>query len=189
MGKWRKKPVVVEAEVYKPGMEDGSGCNCSKGNPLCSVSFGCKSCDDAKPYIQTIEGRHYISPGDYIITGVKGERYPCKPDTFELTYEPVGAADGDTGAELIAKERQRQIEKECFTTEHDLQHKNEELVKAAICYLYQEDDFIETVLSLWPWSMEDYNPGNYRVRTLTKAGALIAAEIDRLAALTREGRG
>ena len=40
------------------------------------------------PYINTLEGRHYITPGDYIITGIKGERYPCKPDIFYESYEP-----------------------------------------------------------------------------------------------------
>lgn len=39
--------------------------------------------------IRTLEGEHLASIGDYIITGVKGKRYPCKPDVFEMTYEPV----------------------------------------------------------------------------------------------------
>jgi len=43
------------------------------------------------PYINILEGTHYISPGDYIITGVKGERYPCKPEIFHMTYEEVEA--------------------------------------------------------------------------------------------------
>jgi len=37
--------------------------------------------------IHTLEGTHQANPGDYIIRGVKGELYPCKPDIFELTYE------------------------------------------------------------------------------------------------------
>lgn len=40
-------------------------------------------------WIGTLEGGHIVDPGDWIITGVKGEQYPCKPDIFELTYEPV----------------------------------------------------------------------------------------------------
>jgi hypothetical protein len=40
-------------------------------------------------WIDTLEGGHTVCPGDWIITGVKGERYPCKPDIFELTYTPV----------------------------------------------------------------------------------------------------
>ena len=40
-------------------------------------------------YIQTLEGEHHASVGDFIIQGVKGEIYPCKPDIFKMTYEPV----------------------------------------------------------------------------------------------------
>ena len=40
-------------------------------------------------WIDTLEGGHIVCPGDWIITGVKGEHYPCKPDIFEMTYEPV----------------------------------------------------------------------------------------------------
>ena len=39
--------------------------------------------------ISTLEGDMIANPGDWIITGVKGERYPCKPDIFEATYEPA----------------------------------------------------------------------------------------------------
>lgn len=38
--------------------------------------------------INTLEGAHWVSPGDWIIRGVKGEHYPCKPDIFEATYDP-----------------------------------------------------------------------------------------------------
>lgn len=83
--KYRKKPVVIEAEVYKQGMEDGwviTGQYFDKYLEIPIPSF-------AKPAIKTLEGFHEITPGDYIITGVKGERYPCKPDIFEMTYELV----------------------------------------------------------------------------------------------------
>lgn len=60
MAKYRKKPVVVEA--YQTNMEVD---------------------------IETLEGVMHASVGDYIITGVNGEKYPCKPDIFEKTYEPV----------------------------------------------------------------------------------------------------
>lgn len=42
-----------------------------------------------KFYIETLEGRMEVTPSDWIITGVKGEKYPCKPDIFEQTYEPA----------------------------------------------------------------------------------------------------
>lgn len=44
---------------------------------------------DKKIVIHTLEGDMTASPGDYIITGVNGEKYPCKPDIFARTYEPV----------------------------------------------------------------------------------------------------
>ena len=44
---------------------------------------------DKDMYIETLEGVMHASPGDWIITGVNGEKYPCKPDIFEKTYEPV----------------------------------------------------------------------------------------------------
>lgn len=47
-------------------------------------------------YVQTLEGRMFVSPGDWIITGVKGEKYPCKPDVFAQTYEPADADEGAT---------------------------------------------------------------------------------------------
>lgn len=71
--KFRKKPVVIEAEQWFPGKE-------IKGVIIDSPKAA---------YIETLEGILAVSPGDWIITGVKGERYPCKPDIFEKTYEPV----------------------------------------------------------------------------------------------------
>jgi hypothetical protein len=45
--------------------------------------------DDAEWMIQTLEGDMWARPGDWIIKGVQGEFYPCKPDIFEATYEPA----------------------------------------------------------------------------------------------------
>lgn len=99
-----------------------------------------------------------------------------------------------TGIELIAEERQRQIEVEGWTKEHDAQHKNCELVKAAICYAdpnvyYHQENRIMRVRipnrDFWPiqWDVCWFKPSpEDRVRDLVKAGALIAAEIDRLQA-------
>ncbi len=44
-------------------------------------------------WIETLEGGHIVCPGDWIITGIQGEHYPCKPDIFEATYEAVLDAD------------------------------------------------------------------------------------------------
>ncbi len=95
MAKYRKKPVVVEAELYRPGIEDGfdpikpdNAFNCDliiAWRGTAKLELG----DFYIPYIFTLEGKHYIMPGDYIITGIQGERYPCKPDIFTATYELV----------------------------------------------------------------------------------------------------
>lgn len=60
MPRFRKKPVVIEAYQTLSPVD-----------------------------IVTLEGTMRADPGDWIITGVKGERYPCKPDIFEATYEPA----------------------------------------------------------------------------------------------------
>jgi len=70
--KYRKKPVVIEATQW---FKDGD-------HPV----------SNQKPAIATLEGWHAVTVGDFIITGVKGEHYPCKPDIFEMTYEKVEEA-------------------------------------------------------------------------------------------------
>jgi hypothetical protein len=57
------------------------------GNEFCQY---CKNVMHVHGWIDTLEGGHIVCPGDWIITGVKGERYPCKPDIFAATYEAVG---------------------------------------------------------------------------------------------------
>lgn len=89
-----------------------------------------------------------------------------------------------SGIELITEERKRQIEVEGWTLEHDsIGNNNEELAQAAALYAlpevfrYYEYD----VRNIWPWDFKWWKPTpNDRVRELVKAGALIAAEIDRL---------
>ncbi len=76
------------------------------------------------------------------------------------------------GIELIATERQRQIEIEGWTAEHDRQWKGGELIRAAICYA--SDGFYR-----WPWEKKFYKPVDQK-KDLIRAGALIAAELDRL---------
>lgn len=90
-----------------------------------------------------------------------------------------------TGIELITEERQRQISQEGWTPEHDDDHDRCELTAAAHCYMeeaaqqtldgHAQGDFPED----WPWHESWWKPSD-AVRNLTKAGALIAAEIDRL---------
>lgn len=80
MKKYRKKPIVVEADQWFPGKDiDGVFTKLKKIDIDVVV----------EPYIDTLEGRMKISPGDWIITGIQGEKYPCKPDIFDKTYELV----------------------------------------------------------------------------------------------------
>ena len=95
-----------------------------------------------------------------------------------------------TGIDIIAEERKRQIEEEGWTTEHDAEHTNEALATAAACYAlpgtlrhYLYNPHIkDNVPDFWPWDKEWWKPSppDDRVKELAKAGALIAAEIDRL---------
>lgn len=87
-----------------------------------------------------------------------------------------------TGAELIAAERKRQIDVEGYSKTSDALYVNGELVRAAVCYVESTGDPQASLW--WPWDVKHWKPSN-RVRDLTKAGALIAAEIDRL--LARKG--
>lgn len=82
MPKFRKKPVVIEAYQLPPEGEDASE------ELIEFLAGGDVQLDyDGGVSIQTREGVMRGDPGDWIIKGVKGEYYPCKPDIFEATYE------------------------------------------------------------------------------------------------------
>lgn len=88
------------------------------------------------------------------------------------------------GSQLIAQERQRQIQAEVFTAEHDDMHDAHQLVSAAAVYMleavYNGPAVAGTwYAKFWPWDATWYKPKS-TVRDLVRAGALIAAEIDRL---------
>lgn len=93
-----------------------------------------------------------------------------------------------TGAGLLQAERARQRSEEGYSEEHDAEHA-QELSWAAWSYLDRVAASAEGTVDLdappppmWPWEAEDWKPGPTRIRMLVKAGALIAAEIDRLLA-------
>jgi hypothetical protein len=111
--KYRKKPVVIEAirwwqngdhpedDIRDVRPEPGSTTQFapfpSEGKvvryfrrpdvPADKICQHCHAHMHVHGWIDTLEGGHIVCPGDYVITGVKGERYPCKPDIFESTYE------------------------------------------------------------------------------------------------------
>ena len=91
-----------------------------------------------------------------------------------------------TGTERIAAERKRQIDVEGWTAEHDDKHTNGELVEAAATYAYQALGSRVPAIALWPWDLCSWKPSENPVRNLEKAGALIAAEIDRLQRIENE---
>ena len=87
MKQYRKKPVVIEAIVF----DDSAECLqalCDAGLDPVHVSYGVKK-DAPQLIIDTLEGKHAANVGDYVIKGVKGEFYPCKPKWFETYYEEV----------------------------------------------------------------------------------------------------
>lgn len=113
MAKYRKKPVVIEAtRWFKNGDHPGDDSKwlgtvksgfLSEGKvvryyrrPDLDSQSRCAVCGGVlrlHGWIETLEGGHIVCPGDWIITGVQGEHYPCKPDIFAATYDLV-----ETGA-------------------------------------------------------------------------------------------
>jgi hypothetical protein len=136
---YRKRPIVVKAsQWWRNGDHPEDNCDMfdypdAQGNVFQRPGEGkvvryfrrpdvpsdqpCKHCTrpmNDHGWIDTLEGGHIVCPGDYVITGVKGERYPCKPDIFTATYEPVAPAQPPasepSGRELeVAVERLRDI--------------------------------------------------------------------------------
>lgn len=93
MAMYRKKPVVIEAitfdELVQYGKDNGGNIVNGmpwhfeyKGHPITHENDQCY-------LILTLEGTHHFTPQDMLITGVKGEIYPCKLDIFEATYEAI----------------------------------------------------------------------------------------------------
>jgi hypothetical protein len=75
MARYLKKSVVVDAEQwFKPGDHPAVVCEAGRQD------LG---------YVDTPEGRLRVDPGDWIITGIAGEHYPCKPDIFDKLYTPA----------------------------------------------------------------------------------------------------
>jgi hypothetical protein len=94
MSKFRKKPVVIEAMQWTGASNDDD-------DPVAEWILdgdgdidGERKEDGWHLFIVTLEGRMEASPGDWIIKGVQGEFYPCKPDIFEATYQKDDVPQG-----------------------------------------------------------------------------------------------
>jgi hypothetical protein len=89
---FRKRPVVIEARQINTldyiGLTDIVKWCGATPRDNAAVEAGAE--DGPVMTIHTLEGDHAAMDGDWIVKGVKGEFYPCKPDIFEATYEPVG---------------------------------------------------------------------------------------------------
>lgn len=94
--KYRKKPVVIEAFKYDGDLTDENGSFYIPEWAINAYSKGVlfySSLDSNNPpcelFIKTLEGNMLVNVGDFIIKGINSELYPCKPDIFEKTYEPI----------------------------------------------------------------------------------------------------
>jgi hypothetical protein len=103
VAKYRKKPVVIEAMLWEGGsiaasnivgwiIDGGHAAKWREEKPEVRVSNGelAQLFEPEHIRIRTLEGDIKASTGDYIIKGVRGEFYPCKPDIFAATYEVAG---------------------------------------------------------------------------------------------------
>ena len=89
INKYRKKPVIVEAVIW-------TGNNIDEVKELAKSAVENIIFVDNNLYIETLEGNMKVSVGDYIIKGIAGEFYPCKPNIFKKTYETVSmVSDND----------------------------------------------------------------------------------------------
>lgn len=107
----QKKPVIVEAhQWFRNGDHPKDNCRhiedrgLSEGEvvryyrtPECDGHIECEKCKRIMHdhgWIDTLEGGHIVCPADYIITGVEGEHYPCKPSTYKKTYNELDNTAG-----------------------------------------------------------------------------------------------
>lgn len=89
MPKFRKKPVEIEA-LHSTGYPESNRAIIDWTRDSDTPAFmGDMEGDHQTLHIRTLEGDHKVTPGDWVIRGVHGEHYPCKPDIFKKTYDKV----------------------------------------------------------------------------------------------------
>lgn len=98
MPQFRKKPVIIDAIQWSGNVNRQEVCD-FVGTDLKTEVYSDTAYEAGQgaPYfslvIQTLEGNMTANPKDFIIKGINGEFYPCKPDIFEKTYEPVASPE------------------------------------------------------------------------------------------------
>lgn len=126
-------------------------------------------------YGRLVDGNLKVN-NEFEITGVLTNDYEFNRNSI-LNGETISANDVEEvmgeGLSMIGKERIRQIEQKGYSYEHDMEHLPKNFVYAAQAYLTRDE-------SLWPWESKYFKPSKNMVRNLEKAGALIAAAIDRI---------
>jgi hypothetical protein len=124
------------------------------------------------------------------LTAERDEAVKALHEFGDAIFTRLRKDDKPRGSDLISSERQRQISEEGWNSSHDDAHDFGELLIAANAYIsvVQMPDRAHDILAVnWPWEKSCFKPSPDPIRTLVKAGALIAAEIDRLARLRPEG--
>lgn len=86
---YRKKPITIRAERWFPGKQVDGVLRMPPQRVDLSATRGILINRPERHVCNTLYGQLEISAGDWIVTGVEGEKYPVKPDIFDLTYEPV----------------------------------------------------------------------------------------------------
>ena len=120
MKKYRKRPVVVEAMQFTEDNREEVEKFIGDRLPY-SLSYD----HGFSRKINTLEGPVTLKPGDYVIKGVKGEFYPCRPDIFEMTYEPIDEIVGRDSDRIVELEERAGAAEYNFGVEHEALKKAE----------------------------------------------------------------
>ncbi len=108
---YRKKPIIIEAVQWDgtwTGLREIERAFPNIDSKLKDADYHVDRNEVYRWRIGTLEGGHDVSKGDWIIKGIKGEFYPCKPDIFEKTYEPAGSPDSTVPAPSEVKQTRTQ---------------------------------------------------------------------------------
>jgi len=181
-------PYPVTAECWHPGVEIEDVEYPVKPDLIFKFFHGGddwkdwkEACSDQYAMLKTKTSDALVKNGDWIVTFIDGTKSVW--DT-NLINSLMAKTDYTEGARQIFMERARQVESECWNADHDdSEHPNGELLQAAVCMLFP--DGLQTdkgdSVPKWPWHPDyDKRDAHSHLRRLQIAGALIAAEIDRL---------